>query len=435
MVDFPRLLFITPVAFNPYAGGGATFTSLLQGWPKDRLATVHNDRNPSPTDTCEKYYFLGSDEHDFIWPFSMLRGSGGAAASSGEPAVPSGRRRPRWQDTVRRFVLGDSIPERARLTPELERWIAEFKPDVIYTILGSNGMMSLIEQVRTRFSIPLVVHIMDDWVSVNHRGGLFAPIERVRMQRAVQHAIAVAHTCLGISPAMCAAYSKRYGREFIPFQYSLDRARWGDVCKTDLAVRMPPELLYVGSIFRNAQLDSLVDCAHAVAALNEAGLPLNFRIATSPANGAAFGAMLAVHPNVIVDTAAVDDDTFFRRLADADALVLPVNFDRASVDFIRYSMPTKVPAYLNSGTPILAYGSIETAQMQYARDARWGLTVAERSADALQTAIRRLVSDNELRRSLSEAARAAAENHDAQRVRDAFQNLLRESAIPNNSRR
>ncbi len=43
-------------------------------------------------------------------------------------------------------VLGDSFPERAELTPALERWIEEFQPQVLYTILGSNGMMALIEK-------------------------------------------------------------------------------------------------------------------------------------------------------------------------------------------------------------------------------------------------------------------------------------------------
>ncbi|RDV03180.1 glycosyltransferase [Undibacter mobilis] len=432
MVDFPRLLFITPVAFNPYSGGGATFASLLQGWPKSALATIHNDRAPSPTDTCEQYFVLGPDELDFVFPFNTLRGIASARTETRREAgfeAPDGAlRRPRWMDAGRKILLGDSIPERAHLTSRLTRWINDFRPDLIYTILGSNGMMSLIEQVRARFNIPLVVHIMDDWVSVNHRDGLFAPIERARMTRAVEHAFKAARTCLGISPAMCAAYSERYGRDFIPFQYSLDRTRWGEIRKSDLAVSQPPELLYAGSIFRNAQLDSLIDCAHAVAKLNEAGFPLKLRVATSPANGANFGAQLKVHPNIIVDTAAVDDDAFFRRLAAADALVLPVNFDRASVDFIRYSMPTKVPAYLNSGTPIFAYGSLDTAQIQYARDARWGLTVTERSTDKLQAALRRITADMDLRRLLSHTARKVAENHDAHRVRDAFQDLLRRSA-------
>jgi glycosyltransferase involved in cell wall biosynthesis len=429
MMDFPRVLFVTPVAFNPHAGGGATFASLLQGWPKDRLATIHNDRSPSPDGVCENYYFLSHDELDFIPPFNVLHRRGAELKYHDTMPTTSFARtpRPRWIDTAREFALGDSIPERAQLTPQLMRWIENFRPDVIYTILGSNGMMSLVEQVRTRFDLPIVIHIMDDWASTAHRKGLFAPIERPRMERQLAHFFNIATACLGISRPMCEAYAQRYGRPFIPFQYALDRERWGAIAKRDLRVTKPPEIRYVGSIFRNAQLNSLIDCAHAVAALNAEGFPLHLRIATSAANGTRFGHLLSVHPNVTLDTAGVDDDAFFQGLAEADALLLPVNFDRASVDFIRYSMPTKVPAYLNSGTPVLAYGSAETAQIRYATDSGWALVVSDQSAETLKAALKRVVSDISLRKRLSAAARSAAANHDAGIVRTRFQEILRQA--------
>jgi len=187
-------------------------------------------------------------------------------------------------------------------------------------------------------------------------------------------------------------------------------------------------LLYVGSIFPNAQLDSLIECTQAIAELNDEGFPAQLRIATSTANGARFGSRLTRHRSTILDTANTDDEAFFRNLADADALLLPVNFDPASVDFIRYSMPTKVPAYLNSGTPVLAYGSSETAQMRYAAGSGWGLTVSERSPERLKAAMKRIVTDMSLRQSLSDAARAAAIAHDARSIRAAFRDILRQSA-------
>lgn len=430
LVDIPRVLFISPVAFNPYTGGGATFTSLLQGWPKDRLSTIHNDRAPSPSDVCENYFVLGPQELDFVPPFNALRRRGPETREPDKAprSHQTDKRRRRAIDTVRELVLGDSIPERARLTPELACWIENFRPQVIYTILGSNGMMSLIEQIRKRFDLPMVVHIMDDWATAAHRKGLFAALERPIMERQLVHFFRVAAACLGISPAMCEAYQQRYGRPFMPFQYALDRERWGSIAKSDLRVSNVPEILYVGSIFRNAQLGSLADCANAVAALNEDGFPLRLRIATSAANGARFGHLLSVHPNVVLDTANADDEAFFRGLTEADALLLPVNFDEPSVNFIRYSMPTKVPAYLNSGTPILAYGSTETAQIRYAMDAGWGLVVPERSEQALKEALKRMVSENSLRSKLSSAARMAAASHDARTVRVGFQEVLRQAA-------
>jgi glycosyltransferase involved in cell wall biosynthesis len=427
--EFPRVLFVTPVAFNPHSGGGATFASLFQGWPKDRLATIHNDPALSPDDVCENYFVLGPDELDFIPPFNMLRRRGtkhryqDTVAAS---AAPLPRRR--WIEATREFILGDSIPERAQLTPRLARWIENFRPEVVYTILGSNGMMSLIEQIRARFDPPMVVHMMDDWPSAAHRKGLFAPIERPRMQRQLAHFFDRATACLGISPAMCEAFAWRYDRPFSPVQYALDREHWGAIAKRELHVTGIPEIVYVGSIFHNAQLESLIDCAHAVAALNDEGFPLHLRITTSAPNGARFGPLLSVHPSITLDTTGIDDDRFFQGLADADALLLPVNFDQGSVDFIRYSMPTKVPPYLNSGTPVLAYGSMETAQIRYATDSGWALVVSDQSAETLKAALKRVVSDIGLREKLSAAARLAAANHDARIVRTGFQEVLRQAA-------
>jgi len=104
-----------------------------------------------------------------------------------------------------------------------------------------------------------------------------------------------------------------------------------------------------------------------------------------------------------------------------------VNFDPKAVRYIRYSMPTKVPAYLFSGTPILVYGSDVTAQVKYARNAGWGYVVSERNQNRAAAAIRELASDRDLRENLSRAARTAAiTNHDASIVRVRFQNVLSE---------
>ena len=391
-------MFVTPVTFNPFSGCGATFSSLFHGWPKDRLATVHNDRAPSSLDVCERYFVLGSEELDLVPPFKYLRRRSRrpeqTRADGGErPTIISTRAR--WKDAARVFFLGDSIPERARLTTSLERWIAEFQPDLLFTILGSNGMMSLIEQIRARFDLPLVVHIMDDWPGAGHRSGLFAPIERSRMERWVKHFFSIAESCLGISPAMCEAYAGRYGRSFAPFQYALDIERWSAVAKCNLSPAPVPEFLYVGSIFRNAQFESLLDCARAIVALNNDGFPARLRIVTSADNCARYRHLLQLHPNISVEISTSDDDAFFQSLANADALLLPVNFDKSTVEFIRYSMPTKVPAYLNSRTPVLVYGPAQTAQGRYAIDAGWALVVSEHSHSALKAGLKRIVQDFE----------------------------------------
>ena len=93
-------------------------------------------------------------------------------------------------------------------------------------------------------------------------------------------------------------------------------------------------------------------------------------------------------------------------------------------------MPTKVPAYLASGTPILVYGPPEAAQVAYAEREGWGLVVNRRNPQALDAAIAALQTDNSLRQRLSARARSLAANHDIRHVRRQFQDLLIQAGRP-----
>ena len=426
---FPRLLFVTPHAFNHRTGGGIAFSNLFRGWPPDRLATVHNDREPVSDDVCRRYFALGRDELDLVEPFAsarrVLRGKTAPDArvvgGQNPTALTAGLK------NLGRRLFGDGLPERGRLTAHLARWVGDFRPEVLYTILGTNGMIGLVQDIRRRFSLPLVVHFMDDWPEAVHRHGLLARRERAVMEDGLTRLLAEAADCLAISPAMAAAYARRYGRPFRHFQNTIDLAARRPFARADLTVRRPAELLYIGSIFPTAQLESLIDCVNAVAALNQAGYRLHLSIATQPHQAALYRQRLELHPAIQLEETIADDDVFYARLANADALLLPVNFDAESVRFIRYSMPAKLPAYMISGTPILVYGPGEVAQVQYAMQEGWGHVVRDRLA--LAAGIRAVLDDQALRRRLYSAAHAVVErNHDATKVRPAFQSALADVA-------
>jgi hypothetical protein len=92
----PRLLFITPAAFNRTTGGGVTFGNLFSGWPKDRLATAHSDPVPTTDETCEKYYQLGAGELRRWGPLERMAPAAPGAAAALAPAAhgaPPGLRR------------------------------------------------------------------------------------------------------------------------------------------------------------------------------------------------------------------------------------------------------------------------------------------------------------------------------------------------------
>jgi len=424
---FPRVLFITSAAFNHISGGGITFTNLFHGCPVDHIATVHNDPTPVTTDICERYYRL-SEREIGRWPILARFRSSTAVSDILRADDTSAASASAILRRIKTIIFGDGLPEYGRLSPQLESWISEFRPEVIYTILGGIGMMELIERIQLRFAIPLVVHFMDDWQSAIYRGGLLSPLQRRRMLAIIARLVATARGRLGICDAMCTEYTQRFGQPFLAFQNAVDVARWAPLAERDHKVHSPIRVVYAGSILGFAQAHSLAECCAAIAVLQDNGMQIELDIYSPPAQTGPLRDRLVRSDAIRLHDVIGNDETYFSRLADADILLLPVNFDEHSKRYIRLSMPTKVPSYLVSGTPVLVYGPPGVAQVEYARTAGWGFVVDGRDVEALADAIRRLATDGALRQRLSAAARRVVMNHDATRVRSAFRVVLARAA-------
>lgn len=434
MEGYPRVLFLTSSAFNRFTGGGVTFSNLFAGWPQERVATVHNDTVPASTDVCSRYFLLTRAEVHKWGPFRYLERTMGPVAVEAGGGKARASVISRALRAAKSILFGNALPDVGQLTPRLEEWVAEFKPQVLYTILGTNAMMDLAEALRRRFGLALVVHIMDDWPAVAYRGGLFSWMARRRMERSLRHLVAVAKARMCIGDEMAREYEDRYGAPFLPFQNPVDTDKWRYLMKADVSIRGTVKLLYVGSVLPDAQLASLADCCQAVKALRQEGMDVVFDIYSPTFQTDPVRDRLAIDPAIRLHDAITEDEAVFRKLGMADILFLPVNFDESTVRYIRLSMPTKVPAYLCSGTPILVYAPPDIAQVRYARTAGWGYIVSERGVQHLMSGIRKLATDADRRERLSYSARqTAAKNHDVHSVRERFQAALRESLINSSS--
>jgi len=435
MSDFPRVLFVTPLAFNHFTGGGVTFTNLFRGWPQDRLFTVHADSIPVSKDTCVNYFALGAEELPLAGPLQMLRRFAGRTQASGalvEASPSSSNVSPVPQRGLRQLlyksagaIYGNSgLPVSACLSARLTAWIEKARPDVLYTILGSIEMMELVEQIRSRFHLPVVVHLMDDWRTERERYGLLSPFRRRRLNRLFDRSMRTAQGHLAISDAMASAYSAEFAKPFKPVQNVIDSDQWLRAARQDITPGRPARLLYAGSLYGDVQLASLLDIAAAVVRLRAAGTEIALDVMAPEFMVAPFRSRLEAHDGTRV-VSQVPRERYFATLCAADVLLLPVNFEPAAVRMVRYSMPTKVPEYLVSGVPVLLYGPADIAQTAYAEREGWGLAVTSRAPEILDGALKRIIEDRALREKLvADARKTAAARHDAATVRDAFRSAL-----------
>ncbi len=424
--SFPRILFITPCAFNKISGGGITFSNLFKNWPKDCIATVHNDVNPTDNLTCNKYFFLGKNEIFFLGPFKnkTLSPIKYLEANNHEQVKIS------IISKIIRFaknlLFGNIFPNSGLLTADLDSFIKEFRPTIIYTILGSSGLMDIVEQVSDKYKLPVVVHIMDDWISSNYSKGILSFFERSRVKKRFIRILNNAAETIVISDAMKKEYELRYERPFSVFQNTIDVDTWlHNLRVTPSNEKKTFSMVYTGSIFAYAQLDALKLACQAVLDLVKKGVQLEFSIYAPKNMSVSLRKTFESDPSIRFFSPLIDDNEYFRTLANADILLLPSNFDKTSLKYIGLSMPTKVPSYLVSGTPILVIGRQEAAQIQYAKEKKWGLVITKRNKILISDAIRKLLTNNQLRSEMIENAKhSAILYHDEKVIRLEFQDIF-----------
>ncbi len=432
-MDFPRVVIVNSDAFNSYTGGGITLSNLFRGWPKTMIASAHTESFDLDKTICEKYYRLGREELRFSWPASKIinriwgwqPGKINAMLLAGKKrnAIIENRKG-EFLLSVYKLISEDGLQHNAVISEQLRFWVQAFQPDIVYAQLGSLGFMRLVQSLVDFTGAKLVVHMMDDWPSVRYRRGILSGIYRRQMEKELNLVFRRAAMCMGISPTMCEHYEQRYGREFLSYSNALDTATWMRLAKNDWQIKGPIKILYSGAILAEAQLSSLVDICQAVEALNQNGIAVVFEIHSPLLFVDAHRGALDIYPNVNL-MSPLDDATIARTLAEADILVLPVNFDLHTRRYVRYSNPTKLPAYMISGTSILAYGPQGVDQIDRAKMDGWGYVVCEQGVENVVGAVQVLAQDKDLRQKIGRKAQQIAQrDHDAAKVRDEFHNSL-----------
>ena len=422
-----KLLFITPVGFNFITGGGVTFRNLFKGWPIDQIAIIHADELKQDAEICKKYFKICGREKKIFYQFFVKKNE---INLSKKQQFSSNIKKQKILRKIKDILFGDSIPQSFFFSKELKLFIEEFKPTIIYTILGSNYFMSMVDHIQQEYKLPLTIHFMDDWQSCIYKKGIFSLLERKKMKFLLKKIIKNSDICMAISDEMKIEYTKRYKKQFLVFQNCIDienlevNNSFGTKNNNDRFI-----LTYTGSILPFAQFYSLTDITKAIKQLRNEGHHIIFKIYTPLSISSKYIEKLKlIDSSIEINDAIIDDEKFFKVLNKSSGLFLPVNFDDFTKKFIRYSMPTKVPSYLISNTPIIAYGPKDVAQIKYAKKAEWAYVVSTRSIRELKNTILRLKDDTTQNIKIVKKANMTFHQfHNAKNVRKEFQKVLRDS--------
>jgi glycosyltransferase involved in cell wall biosynthesis len=287
------------------------------------------------------------------------------------------------------------------ISPELDQWIRDFKPDVIYATTGDICKLNFIAAVTERYGAKLAIHIYDDFVNSRHQYTAFPVYWRKRLDRAFRRVVDLASLHLSISEKMAREYTLRYGRRFFAYHNPIDPSIWISSTpkvstsiaenvrvSADISMEAPFTFVYAGKVNQDTQ-EPLLLFISACDRLRQAGHPVQIKI-YSPYPPAEVQMRLGGEACSGVFMGRVSYTNLPDIFRQADALLLPLDFSDETVRYIRLSMLTKATEYMIAGTPIFLFapGAIAVSEYLLEHDAAFHADSPERLESDILSFIR-----------------------------------------------
>jgi glycosyltransferase involved in cell wall biosynthesis len=432
----PRTLIIGQ-PFNNDFGGGITQANLFGGWDKDKIAVVCTDHmfNNLNTDICDTYYILGKEEYKWAFPFNLLQRSVESGPRKVKPAIKNNNPSSAGTSKFRAKLIDKYFYpfleyiglfhgiSRLSISDKLKKWIDEYKPDVIYAQAPTRELVVFVAAMQTYIKKPMLYHVMDDWPSTISQKGPFKNYWHKKIDRELRILLDRSKVLMSISHAMAEEYKRRYGRDFVTFHNPIEINFWKSHQRNSYTLSTAPAILYAGRIGPGINI-TLETLARAIDKMNsQYNRNVQFFLQTKDKPEWVNNYKCVQHKSL------VPYGDLPRVFAEADFLYLPYDFTIDSIRYIKYSMPTKAPEYMVSGTPVIVFGPAETALVMDAQRNNWAAVVTENNIDLLAETINKLVSDENMRKQITaNAVRIAETNYDSVKVRNRFREVITAAA-------
>lgn len=396
----PKVLVIAANPFSDINNNGKTLKSIFSQFSKENLFELYfrpQDNAIGDGEYASSYWAVS--EMDIIRSIIHLRRHCG-----GEQHFNKAMDIQVAEDkTYQRFLHGklkNNVILRKMLwgtnlwnTREFKSWYRLCKPDIVFSLLGRPGVSYEIAlKISKELDIPLAVYFTDDYLIHPIKKTLFDKFlynwELKKYREIINHASL--RFCIG--DLMCKEYSFFFGRPFSPIMNSvpvcpfapkttnnglitisyfggLNLNRWKMICRlASIVVKKARIVVYTGQEITPEMGDSFVD----------AGVILGGFLQGSEVREKMMESDILLHIE--------SDDDNYRSLT-------------------ALSISTKLPEYMMSSRPIIAFGPQEIASMRLVADNNLGVAVSsEDSVDKQKDKIYQLINDQNLRNELARKA-------------------------------
>ena len=343
-----------------------TLKNLFSGWPPDKISLVFVNESKPDYSVCDTYW-------QAAFP---MRGGILKKVSLDENIL---KQKPRL--SVKSFIpkniknylfpLFDMLPVPS-ISEEFKVWLLDiYKPDIIYTWLGSLQTIELVTQINAICNAPVIPHFMDDWMTVSISPSIIRKLRTILINRRMRKLLPLCSGGVGISPVMANIYHNNYGLPMthasngLPLEL-LDRllVNAGEVreASNDFVFSIFGRLDYG----RRKLLHNVILACNASHVGNRVVV---FRLYGAASETSDFQSTVMVKVELL--PSPLDDDLLDLQ-KNTDCLLYLDSFDTNYCSYFKYSFSGKIPLYLGLGKPILTIGSPDIYSVIYLKSCHVG---------------------------------------------------------------
>ena len=395
-MQYPKVLIISEFSFNSNSGTGLLFKNLFDGYPKNRIGLIHEDVN---------FY-------DSNLGLSICLKNKNKFVNILIKFIPN-----KIKHIFKSIIF--NVRKKINKTKDIDincyhkNNIYKFKPDIIYTILGNIELMHYIKDVHECLRSPLIIHIMDNWIGLINKG-------EIEKKKLLEYFVNSAASRIAINNKMAKVYGLRFKKKFNVLHNSLDRKKVKQINNSNEF----KIIRYVGSVFENAQLDSLIKISQSVTFLNKQKKEIIFEIYLPDYQLKSFKSKFPNHRNIKLKLNKFDDDEYFNLISNTNLLILASNFDDKSINYYKYSWPAKMPSYLMSKVPIFILGPTDIFFISEAKKKKWAYVCKDNEIKKVQESLMKILYDDRIKEEFVKNAINESKKFELKLMKKKFHKIL-----------
>lgn len=398
--------------------GSDTFSTLMAGYDIEKIANLYIREDFPDSKVCNNYFRISEN--------AVIKSILKRKIKTGKQIVTTGaekddntqnaavtEQRYRKQTAKRNYLLlfaREILWALGRWkTPELDKFIEDFNPDVVFFAMEGYIHFNRINRyILKKTGAKGIGYFWDDNFTYRQSKNIWHNLYRFFQRSDLKKTAKMCDSFFAISPKTKKEADEFFGIECEILTKPIDFEN-AEFCASK--VSEPIKMLYTGKLVIG-RFDTIKLIGKALDEINKQGVKIELDVYTTTYLSEADLAELSEHVHIL---GAIPQTEVAKVQSAADVLLFAEAVDGENAKTARLSFSTKLTDYFRSGKCILAVGNADTAPMEYLADNQAALVADD--FESIYSELKKIIDDSDL---ISKYAKKAYEcgrkNHDKQQI-------------------